>query len=1099
MSPLIELSSFLAAIRRRWRRLTLLRAATVAATGVAIVLAAFALVFWLARPPADVLLGLAPVVAVICGAWAARALAPWWRVPDDRRLARFIEERRPEFGDSLVAAVEARQRDSAFANAIVTQAAIEARQVSPEAIVRRDEWRRAAGRGALACLFLMAAGGASVEPAHRAWDAAAVRLFPSRLEVRVEPGDVRLLAGHPLELRARVSGLPAGFDGTPTATLRAGTETRHEPMRRDGDRFVLALPAVEASFTYDVSVAGARSASYTVTVLRPPGVRGIEVAYTYPAYTGLPARRDEDGGDIYAPAGTRVTVRVRADKPLRSGALQFGNTPMPLEPVADGTSGTASFVVQRDGAYRVTLLDTDGLASVPSPEYFVRVTDDRPPDIRIVRPEGDRTVTALEEVQIDARAEDDFRLAALELVYAVGAGAERVVSLARQPAPVLAGGHLLYVEDLQVEPGDVIRVYARTREARGRGAREARSEMLLLEVRPFDQEFALAQSQSGGAAGGSADLESLIQAQKTLINATWNLLRRESAGRSAADLAALATAQGELKARAEGLAGRARAEGRDPLGEAAAAMGRAEGVLRQGRLQDAIPHEMAALTELTRAEAEDRRREVAQRRASSGGGGRGRSSQDMSALFDRELLRQQQTNYEDRTSSSSPQGRQEQESDAQARIRELARRQDELARAQRDLASRRMSEEERRRQLERLTREQEELRQQAEQLARDMSRQGRGQEQAKSLREAADEMRAASGELRRQDAESAAERGGRAAERLRGAEPSSEASGGAASFGELHLEAQQLADAQRRLEEQMRGEGAGQERLADEQERLASRADGLERSARAAAAAERLSSQQRQAAREAAGTLSRERVGERMRENAEALREGGSRPTTDDRDSSSGQRRGTADDQRPAEADRPSAGQTGTPPDEAATGATPGTEADPRAGEPSSALTRAAEQLGAAADAETRRAAAEMAKNQAARERLDEMQRRLERATRDGEGEIGREIEAAEGMLRDLGGDSPQSGAGQSTPEAHEYSTSAPGRESFKQDFSRWEQLKRDIEHLLEARDLAIARQLAGRDAAEALAAGSVPALPDAYREQVARYFELLGRAGRRP
>jgi hypothetical protein len=166
----------------------------------------------------------------------------------------------------------------------------------------------------------------------------------------------------------------------------------------------------------------------------------------------------------------------------------------------------------------------------------------------------------------------------------------------------------------------------------------------------------------------------------------------------------------------------------------------------------------------------------------------------------------------------------------------------------------------------------------------------------------------------------------------------------------------------------------------------------------------------------------------------------------------------------------------------------------------SSALERIAEQLNAAGDAETRQAAAEVAKNQSARQRLEEMERRLERATREGGESTREQVEReAEGMLRELGGESPQGGDGHTTPEAHEYSTSAPGREAFKQDYARWEQLRRDIEHAIEARDLAIARRLAARDAEDGVAAGSVPNVPDAYREKVARYFEWLGRSGRRP
>src|SRR4029434_5795196 len=86
----------------------------------------------------------------------------------------------------------------------------------------------------------------------------------------------------------------------------------------------------------------------------------------------------------------------------------------------------------------------------------------------------------------------------------------------------------------------------------------------------------------------------------------------------------------------------------------------------------------------------------------TGSGGSNRQTQDLSSLFDRELQRQQQTNYETPNSTET----REQKSgnnDALEKIRELARRQEALNRDQEQLANNNgMSAEERRRQAERV-------------------------------------------------------------------------------------------------------------------------------------------------------------------------------------------------------------------------------------------------------------------------------------------------------------------------------------------------------------------------------------------------------------
>ena len=268
-------------------------------------------------------------------------------------------------------------------------------------------------------------------------------------------------------------------------------------------------------------------------------VTRIDLEYAFPAFTKMAPRHEEDGGDIFGPAGTTVTIRVHTDKPVRRGAVALeGGTALPLK--ADGQDATtlvAGLTIAQDGAYRIGLEDIDGLSSPEGTEYFVRVLDDRPPDVRIMRPAGDRQVTKLEEVVVEARADDDHGVSSLELVYAVqGARREGGAVPARRAScrrPASTGTHTLFVEELDVEPGDFVTYYARARDvSRGKASTEARSDIFFLEVRPFSEEFFAAQSQAGmgGGAGAAADL---LESQKEIIVATWKLQRRAIAGQSA--------------------------------------------------------------------------------------------------------------------------------------------------------------------------------------------------------------------------------------------------------------------------------------------------------------------------------------------------------------------------------------------------------------------------------------------------------------------------------------------------------------------------------------------------------------------------------------
>ncbi len=567
-------------------------------------------------------------------------------------------------------------------------------------------------------------------------------------------------------------------------------------------------------------------------------------------------RAEADSGDVYGPAGTRVLVIVHVDKAVAAGDLAFsaGRPAVPLSRLNERTL-ESSFTLKEEAAYRVGLVDLDGLRS-EGIEYFVRVMDDRPPEVHILRPSGDTQITPLEEVPIEARADDDFGIASLDMVYSVSGGAEQVVPFTSLGGTSLAriGSRMLAVEDLHVKPGDVIAYYARARDVpRAKQSTLARSEIFFLEVKPFNEEYSLAQSQAM-AAGSSQQLEGLISSQKEIISATWNLERRSTAGRSSTDVRHVADAQAELKGRAEQAASVDRqrrrfgqdppqkaaqstsSAGADPVRDAVDAMARAIHQLETQRTAGAIPHEMAALNALLQAQAEIRKRQVTQQNGRGGGANGNRQGQDLSTLFDRELKRQSQNSYETKarveTQLEGPRA-----DSALDRIKDLARRQEELSRQQRDLAGSGMSAEEMQRQLERLTREQEELRRRAEEAARRMEQGGQGAPGApgasgaqQDLSRAMEQMRQAASQGKQADAAGAAAKGEEAARQLRNAESRMQQGSPDArrrALGDLQLESQQIAEAQRRVAtdtERLDREGGGaadaRRRLAGEKEQL---------------------------------------------------------------------------------------------------------------------------------------------------------------------------------------------------------------------------------------------------------------------------------------
>ena len=887
---------------------------------VAVVIAAATFADRWLSPDGTPLLLLAIVVLLASLATALYLVWPHHRAPDDLRVARFIEERCAELDDTIATAVDlergaGRSASQPFA-ALVTDRAQEAvRHLDLGRIVSAEELRRSALRAGAAAAGLAAACWFAMPLATHVGEVARLRFLPASVAISVEPGNVRLAAGRPLRIAARLQGRAGALTHVaPMLSVDSSGQRRTVAMEPVSDgSYAVTVPRVDRSFAYHVSAGRAVSSSYSVTALVPPHVQRIDLRYEYPSFTGLGSHEERDGGDVFAPAGTRVRLRVVTDKPVRSGHLTMsaGKPALDLAPV-DVRTLESTFTLREDGGYRVALSDADGLTS-DGTEYFIRLMDDRPAEVHLLRPMGDQQITPLEEVTIEARADDDYGIAAFDLVYAVAGGKEKIVPFTTLGGTNVSrvGSRLLAAEDLGVKPGDVITYYARARDvAHAKPSTLSKSEIFFLEVKPFNEEYSMAQSQAMAAATGT-ELESLIAAQKDIISATWNLERRSGAGRSASDLKAISEAQSELKARAEQSAGGQRPRRRlsqapqqvseqdgpatSPVTQAIASMGRAVQQLDDRHASEAMPHEMAALSALLKAEADVKRRQVTQQANGASSAGNGRQGQDLSSLFDRELKRQQRTNYETR-SQIEEQPDSKQGASALDRIRELAKRQEELSRQQRDLANSELSSDDLKRELEKLMREQTELRKQADDLARQMDRrtqQGEtGQESQKSVGRAADQMRSAASELGRDDVASAAARGEQAARELRNLEAQMQSATPDArrrALGELQLESQQAADAQRRIANEAQGmdrpgsSADARRRLAGEKEELADRVEALRQSARRLAADPKTATADRPAVSDALKEMDRQQLSDRMRATARQMRQGtgsGEKPGT---------------------------------------------------------------------------------------------------------------------------------------------------------------------------------------------------------------------------
>ena len=1141
--------------RGRWLALTLFQAtvrATLASAGVLVVALGISQLVWHwadRAPLAVALTGAAALILTLAAfLWG---LTPLRQRPSDARVARFIEERAPSLEDRLVSAIDVvtskRKTESpALVEPLLADAAARARAVDLDTIVAPDVLRRAGFQAVAAALLFAVVVLVARGPAREAYDAAALSLFPARVRLDVTPGNARIKAGSSLAIEARLVGNRAPV--TPQVQIGDGENWRAANMIRAANddnhagRFVLALDSVTAPFNYRVVAGPVTSPTYAIAVAHPPRVARIDVDYTFPAALGLKPRTEEDSGDIYAPAGTDVRVRIHTDRAAASGQMTLGDGKRLSLTTDAPTLLSTTLKVVADGSYRVALADREGLASPGDTEYFIRTLEDRPPEVHIVKPASDRHVTRLEEVDIEVQADDDYGIERLDLMYSVRGGAEKAVPLRIPPrATSVISRHTLYLEELDVQPGDFVSYYVRARDlTRGKRPSEARSDLFFLEVKPFEQEFSLAQSQSMAGSGYSGSIDDLVNAQKAIVIATFKLERRSQAAhgaQSAQDIRSVARAEADLKARVEQTSGsfrestmrdprrrtppRGRGEPElkagqtmpeeDAMAAAADAMARAVTSLDALKTAAALPPETEALSYLLKAQADVKQRQVTRQQAGAGGPGNNNRNYDVSTLFDKELQRTQQSNYE---TQASAEHKEDATTSTLDKIRDLARRQDELLKRQQQLARDRekMTETELKRELEKLTREQSELRQKAEEISQQSSSR-QSKDTSGKMRDVSEEMRSAAGDLRRQDPTQASARGGRALDKLRDLERQLQAGNPGPddrrrALGEMQLETRQLADAQRQVASEVAKAGQGDantgkdamRRLAGEQERLAERVkrlqQGLKQQAAGAASSGGKDKNAQAAVGDAARELERQRLAERMQQAADEMRA-----------------QGAPDAKKPADAAR-SAGK------------------DPRAQagsqqEMARALDKLADKLGGATD-DSRKLSEQLARARDLRDRLDNTSRELQKlgqqnaksgntsspqkapgdTGRSGRGESGggqpgggdvarlrdeyaRQLKETQDLMQREDPGFSRGGAG-FTFQGQGMTFSAPGTEAFKQDFARWDDMRRQATTALDRAESSLSKKLQAQESKDRLAAGVEDKAPPEYQKQVDSYFKAL-------
>ncbi len=882
-----ELARAVRRLRRGWRIRVLAEGAARVAIAALLALLAGAALSSLFGAGSATVVTMRVLGYLLIGAAVLRyLLMPALRRPDDARLALYVEERAPELHQTLLSAVHELRVDPeeraspALSARVMEQALAEVRRIEAGPGLERSRLSRAAALlagVAAAAAVLFAIGPAVLKDAARVlfipWsEAVAAPVFA----VTVTPGDAQVPKGGAVELKAALRGF-AALSAELVIKADTATEWVRIPMLRDSvaAEFTSRLFDLTRTTEYYVEADGVRSRAFHLTVVDLPAVQRLGLELRFPAYTGLPPERIENGGDVAAIRGTTVTVRATITRPVKSGTIRLDDkTVVPLRADSAGRL-VGSFRISRNGFYRVDLVAADGTPVPGTLQYVIEALDDHGPTVRIDQPGRDTKVTSVEEVAVAVRASDDYGVEGLELRYRVNGGAEQRIALtdsSGRAAPEVRAAHTLFLEELGLKPGDLVSYFAAAKDGAGNASS---SDIYFLQVRPFGRDYKQAEAGGGGGGGGGEQTpEGLSARQRDIVAGTFNWLRdsAKTAERERREnLTTLAISQGRLKTDVSELVRRLVERNilaadtsfrliHAALDSAGKEMQAAEERLGLGNPEEALTPEQRALQLVQRAEAAYREIEVQIGGQGGGGGGGGaqQRAEDLADLFELETDKLQ-NQYESVQQEQQRSAQQELDETAERLKRLASRQQQENERMQRmaDALRDRMGQQGggggggQQRQL---AKEAEEEAHRLERLARERNSPELAQA-ARRMQEAADAMRRAAA-----DSPGSPTQGGTALDRLKGATRDLEnarTAGQSESVRDLQRRAEELGNRQREVAQGVKElAGASGADKAEKMRRLSERKDGLAADVdRLQADAERLARETRREQPGAAGKI----------------------------------------------------------------------------------------------------------------------------------------------------------------------------------------------------------------------------------------------------
>jgi hypothetical protein len=311
----------------------------------------------------------------------------------------------------------------------------------------------------------------------------------SRIEFKVTPGTTRIVYGSELEIRATVIGPPVE---QLELVLRSGDRQEPPlPMFPEADgQWRAVLAKVVEPIDYYVRAYRARSNRYHLGIITVPLIENSRLRIEPPAYTHRAAYEGpmpKDG--ISGLPGTTVQVFLHSNRPLHGGTIALSGAGKPtrlqMKPIELGSHEVVGqFSIAGDGKFVCRVIDEDGQESQQSFSGNVTMLADERPFVRITEPPKTSVATPTAVLPVTLSAEDDCGISRLQLYRSLNDSRPLPFDLPLPPHPSrrLDESIRLPLDRYGLEPGDVIKLFARVEDNDPAGMKGAESSVVTVRI-----------------------------------------------------------------------------------------------------------------------------------------------------------------------------------------------------------------------------------------------------------------------------------------------------------------------------------------------------------------------------------------------------------------------------------------------------------------------------------------------------------------------------------------------------------------------------------------------------------------------------------------